>query len=221
MSLPYSATVFVNWLPVTCMPSPESPAKRMTAWSITSRLCLTGGTSASVDILVRTLRSSMNSPTTPGEHGSVKRMRRCNERMAARTARRSRYLEDITLVRVRQRKSPSGSNVPYSERDTDGPMKRVVRGRKWLPKRLRGNVVDSRRANQELRQPIEARELPSSHNDGRSLRARIAFQADGAKPASPSRKSPSRRCSLGSACSQRYSQPKRPGERSSESSSTA
>ena len=90
MSLPYSATVLVNWLPVTCMPSPESPAKRMTACSITSRLCLTGGTSASVDILVRTLRSSITPRLPPGEHGSVKRMRRCNERMASKTARRSR-----------------------------------------------------------------------------------------------------------------------------------
>src|SRR5712664_194524 len=123
--------------------------------------------------------------------------------------------------RGRAERESAARQCAYSERDTDGPMKRVVRGRKWLRKRLRGNVVDSRRANQELRQPIQARELPSSHNDGRSLQARIAFEADGAKPASPSRKSPSRRCSLGSACSQRYSQPKRPEERSSESSSTA
>src|SRR6266852_122883 len=50
MSLPYSATVLVNWLPVICLPSPESPAKRMTACSRTSRLCLPAGTSETVDI---------------------------------------------------------------------------------------------------------------------------------------------------------------------------
>ena len=32
-SLPKSALVRVNWLPVTCMPSPESPAKRITTRS--------------------------------------------------------------------------------------------------------------------------------------------------------------------------------------------
>src|SRR6267142_5007787 len=102
------------------MPSPESPAKRMTACSITSRLCLTGGTSASVDILVRTLRSSENSPTSPGERGSIKRMRRCGERMASKAARRSRYTEDITPVRERQRKSPQGQHANYRDTDSDG-----------------------------------------------------------------------------------------------------
>ena len=29
--------MFVNWLPVICIPSPESPAKRMTALSSVSR----------------------------------------------------------------------------------------------------------------------------------------------------------------------------------------
>ncbi len=29
MSLPKTAAVRVNWVPVSCMPSPESPAKRM------------------------------------------------------------------------------------------------------------------------------------------------------------------------------------------------
>src|SRR5215471_12996305 len=50
MSLPYSATVFVNWLPVTCMPSPESPAKRITARSRTSRLVFGRGISVVVAI---------------------------------------------------------------------------------------------------------------------------------------------------------------------------
>ena len=35
-SLPSSAEVLVNWVPVSCMPSPESPAKRMTTSSIFS-----------------------------------------------------------------------------------------------------------------------------------------------------------------------------------------
>src|SRR5438132_9527341 len=37
-ALPIS--VFVNWLPEICMPSPESPQKRTTARSITCRLGL-------------------------------------------------------------------------------------------------------------------------------------------------------------------------------------
>src|SRR5688572_21615711 len=36
-SLPASAVSSVNWLPVTCIPSPESPAKRMTTESRVSR----------------------------------------------------------------------------------------------------------------------------------------------------------------------------------------
>src|SRR5208282_3439202 len=60
-SFPYSATVLVNWLPVICMPSPESPAKRMTARSITSRLCFTGGVSIKVDIVAR-------APLFPNSH---------------------------------------------------------------------------------------------------------------------------------------------------------
>src|SRR5256885_16703181 len=36
-SLPASAVSSVNWLPVTCIPSPESPANRMTTASRLSR----------------------------------------------------------------------------------------------------------------------------------------------------------------------------------------
>ena len=36
-SLPASAVSSVNWLPVTCIPSPESPANRMTTESRVSR----------------------------------------------------------------------------------------------------------------------------------------------------------------------------------------
>jgi hypothetical protein len=41
-SLPNSAAVFVNWLPVICIPSPESPQKRITAFSMVSRLRASG-----------------------------------------------------------------------------------------------------------------------------------------------------------------------------------
>src|SRR5271155_3865579 len=43
------------------MPSPESPAKRMTARSMTSRLCFTGGVSIKVDIVAR-------APLFPNSH---------------------------------------------------------------------------------------------------------------------------------------------------------
>ena len=48
-SLPKRAAVFVNWLPVICMPSPESPQNRMTACSMVSFFFgLFGGTSVLV-----------------------------------------------------------------------------------------------------------------------------------------------------------------------------
>ena len=50
-SLPNSAAVLVNWLPVICMPSPESPAKRMTALSSVS-LRRGGATVVSVAMLL-------------------------------------------------------------------------------------------------------------------------------------------------------------------------
>src|SRR5271156_229247 len=59
MSLPYRATVLVNWLPVICMPSPESPAKRMTARSITSGLVFGNGISVTVDIFAQVLAKSL------------------------------------------------------------------------------------------------------------------------------------------------------------------
>ena len=37
MSFPKIAEVLVNWVPVNCMPSPESPANRMVAFSISTR----------------------------------------------------------------------------------------------------------------------------------------------------------------------------------------
>src|SRR5215472_16929285 len=85
MSFPYSATVLVNWLPVICMPSPESPAKRMTARSITSRFDLVvGGTSASVDI-------SWPKPplfsTPPGSVAQIQRVA-ARERMVSQADRR-------------------------------------------------------------------------------------------------------------------------------------
>src|SRR5690242_17542262 len=49
MSLPYTAAVRVNWVPVSCMPSPESPAKRIVTRS-SSWVC--GGVSRVVVVLV-------------------------------------------------------------------------------------------------------------------------------------------------------------------------
>ena len=37
-SLPKTADVLVNWVPVNCIPSPESPAKRMTTESRSSMM---------------------------------------------------------------------------------------------------------------------------------------------------------------------------------------
>src|SRR5216684_9355538 len=70
------------------MPSPESPANRMTARSMTSRFCFTGGTSMSVDILVLNLRSPMGSSGSPGGVRLDRRMRRRGERLASGADRR-------------------------------------------------------------------------------------------------------------------------------------
>src|SRR6266702_3958422 len=61
------------------MPSPESPAKRITARSVTSCLCFDGGTFASVHILILNLRSSMGSPCSPGGVRLDQRMKRLSE----------------------------------------------------------------------------------------------------------------------------------------------
>src|SRR6476619_5739443 len=52
MSLPTTADVFVNCVPVNCIPSPESPAKRIVTVSTSSRFfaaCVTGG---SITVLI-------------------------------------------------------------------------------------------------------------------------------------------------------------------------
>src|SRR6185503_4225468 len=57
MSLPTTAEVFVNWVPVNCMPSPESPAKRIVTVSTSSRLfsgCVTGGSIRVLICIVKT-----------------------------------------------------------------------------------------------------------------------------------------------------------------------
>src|SRR5688572_15502319 len=52
MSLPTTADVFVNWVPVSCMPSPESPAKRIVTVSTSSR-CFSGdSTGGSITVLM-------------------------------------------------------------------------------------------------------------------------------------------------------------------------
>src|SRR5438552_2852481 len=42
MSLPRMALALVNWVPASCMPSPESPAKRMVAASSSCKMCCGG-----------------------------------------------------------------------------------------------------------------------------------------------------------------------------------
>src|SRR5205807_2608470 len=41
-SLPKAAETLVNWVPTSCMPSPESPQKRMTAESSSSKIFVDG-----------------------------------------------------------------------------------------------------------------------------------------------------------------------------------
>src|SRR5829696_2055071 len=53
MSLPKTAAVRVNWVPVSCMPSPESPAKR-----IVTRSSSWVGVAASVSRVVVTSSSA-------------------------------------------------------------------------------------------------------------------------------------------------------------------
>ena len=43
MSLPARADVLVNWVPASCMPSPESPANRMVTASTSWTVCGTTG----------------------------------------------------------------------------------------------------------------------------------------------------------------------------------
>src|ERR1035438_10836331 len=79
MSLPYSATVFVNWLPVICMPSPESPAKRITARSITSGFVFGSGTSVTVDMFPQVLAQQSRVRHGGELHGSRRHVRRSEE----------------------------------------------------------------------------------------------------------------------------------------------
>ena len=48
MSLPKTAAVRVNWVPVSCMPSPESPANRMVTRSSSSTSGPSSGACVSV-----------------------------------------------------------------------------------------------------------------------------------------------------------------------------
>src|SRR5262245_24783198 len=52
MSLPTIADVLVNCVPVSCMPSPESPANRMVTVSSSSRCLLMGSTGGSKTALI-------------------------------------------------------------------------------------------------------------------------------------------------------------------------
>src|ERR1051326_6613153 len=52
MSLPTTADVLVNCVPVNCIPSPESPAKRMVTVSTSSRCLSVCGTGGSITVLI-------------------------------------------------------------------------------------------------------------------------------------------------------------------------
>src|SRR5271165_5867058 len=112
MSLPYSATVLVNWLPVICMPSPESPAKRMTACSITSRLVLPAGTSMSVDISVLNPRYPI-APQAMGEETCLKLESGSVDHAGSdcRTAK-CQLIENNTQVRPKWKAPASQSQCP-------------------------------------------------------------------------------------------------------------
>ena len=73
-SLPNRAAVLVNWLPVICMPSPESPQKRMTAWS---SCCFTRAPSTGASVVAT---SSLYSGAVCS---SFHRIWRCDGRLVA------------------------------------------------------------------------------------------------------------------------------------------
>src|SRR6185295_18254994 len=81
MSLPNSAAVRVNWVPVSCMPSPESPAKRIVTRS-SSWVC------GSVSRVVVTWSSA----PLGSLHGLVRTRRQVEELLGERL---SEVLEDV------------------------------------------------------------------------------------------------------------------------------
>ena len=76
-SLPASAVSSVNWLPVTCIPSPESPANRITTESRVSR-CRLEIAEVTMPVIYTTLRST-------------------NHTFAGRSARRRMYQANQAL----------------------------------------------------------------------------------------------------------------------------
>src|SRR5678810_152843 len=69
MSLPAMAAALVNSVPVSCMPSPESPTNRMTTFSIS----FTCGLLGEVDISVAKLREAEGLGNTRGARGLPRR----------------------------------------------------------------------------------------------------------------------------------------------------
>src|SRR5258705_85802 len=57
-TLPTTADVLVNCVPVNCMPSPESPAKRIVTASTSSRLLSACSTGGSIIVLILCLGAS-------------------------------------------------------------------------------------------------------------------------------------------------------------------
>src|SRR2546425_7193816 len=66
ISLPAHAASVVNCSPVTCMPSPESPAKRMTARVSVRRGFATAGAGVTVSLMVSIVLSVTSSPAQSG-----------------------------------------------------------------------------------------------------------------------------------------------------------
>jgi len=115
-SLPWIAVAKVNWLPVSCMPSPESPAKRMTTDSKVSSI-LGSGVSACARLTAMVLvqisaaipgraRGGLLIPINMGSHRSLAK---------PKTGRSPPYGDDFAIpcdrcATLRQKRRP---DLPY------------------------------------------------------------------------------------------------------------
>src|SRR6185436_1280022 len=125
MSLPNAAAVRVNWVPVSCMPSPESPAKRIVTRSSS---CVCG----SISRVVVTGASTPFGPT----HRLVRAGWQVEELLGERLGE---VLEDLlrpddaleVVVVVQQRDVPVAAGLHQLDRAADGLLEvEVVRLRR-------------------------------------------------------------------------------------------
>src|SRR6476659_4378457 len=113
MSLPNSAAVRVNWVPVSCMPSPESPAKRIVTRS-------SSWVSGSISRVVVTGASTPLGPT----HRLVRPGRQVEELLGERLGE---VLEDLlrpdhaleVVVVVEERHVPVAAGLHEHDRAAD------------------------------------------------------------------------------------------------------